>query len=358
MIRLPAIRRRPALALLGVAVFLGLWQGTTFLFAMRAAGDDTPWPEPYLWELTGYLAAYTMLLLPIAAVLDAPRPFWSPRALVVHGVAFAGYTAGKNTLMIGARYALYPLLGWGGYDYGFSVEHLAMEVMKDGFGYVLIATTFTLYRAWRERQALALREAALAAELKEARLQALGRQLDPHFFFNALNTVSSVMYEDLERTDRLLADLGQVLRAGLDRDRPTWPLAEERAHTDRFFGLLHARFGERIRLCWEVEPGLEQAAIPRFSFQLLLENAVKHNQDRPGPLEVRLRARRAGDRLVLEAEDDGRGFGAPSRAAGAGLGLRHLEQTLALLHGERARLERGAGPEGGARVTLTLPEAA
>jgi LytS/YehU family sensor histidine kinase len=95
--------------------------------------------------------------------------------------------------------------------------------------------------------------------------------------------------------------------------------------------------------------------VPCFALQALVENAVKHNQDRREPLEVRIRAREDGASVLLEVEDTGRGFGEPSPAKGPGVGLTHLERILALLHGGRARLERGQGPEGGARVSLWLP---
>lgn len=357
--RWPQLRLRPALVVLAAMVGFGLWQGTTVLLAMRAAGDRTPWPEPFLWELTGALAGFASFWIPIAAVQNAPRPAWSMRFAGVHLGALVAFSALKDALMLGSRFFAYPALGWGEYEYPLWRVHLAMEVMKDAVAYGLIAVGYGLVRAWRERQALALREVELAGELKEARLQALLGQLNPHFLFNALNTVSSVMYEDLERTDRLLSHLAQVLRAALDGDRPTWSLAEEQAHTDRFFALLKARFGDRLRLTWDVAPELARVPVPRFALQLLLENAVKHNQDRPGALEIRLRARRDGGAVLLEAEDTGRGFAEPSPARGAGLGLRHLEQALALLYGGRdggrARLERGAGAEGGARVRVVVP---
>ena len=353
--RWPRVRGRTALVVLAGATGFGLWQASTVLLAMRADGDDTPWHEPFFWELTGALAAAACLWFPAVAWVNTPRPLRLVPTLGLHAAAFVGFTIAKNALMLGARFSLYPLLGWGSYHYPALRVHLAMEVMKDARGYVALVVGYGLYRAWRERQALALRESQLASELKDAQLRALLGQLEPHFLFNALNTVSATMYEDLERTDRLLADLGQVLRAGLDADRPTWSLADERAHTARYFAVLHARFGARLGLTWQVEPGLERTAIPRFALQLLVENAAKHNQDRTEPLAITIHARRDHDALVVDVDDDGRGFDAPTTTPGAGVGLRHLTHALALLHGDRARLERTASPAGGARVRLVVP---
>jgi two-component system LytT family sensor kinase len=350
-------RLGPALMAFGFCLAAGLWQGNTSLLALRADGRDDPWTRPFLWEVTGVLAAWVALPIPLTAVENAPHPrgHWL-RFLGLHLGAFVLFETLQLTLMLGSRHLLYPLLGWGPYLYGPWSLRLPMEVQKILIPYLGIALGYALYLAWKRRQVATLHAARLATELKEARLQALTGQLNPHFLFNVLNTVSSLMYEDLARTDRLLADLGQVLRASLEAHGPTWSLAEERAHTERFVALLAARFGDRLALRWELEPGLERAEVPRFALQLLVENAVKHNQDRPGPLELRLRVRREAETLVLEAEDTGRGFATPSPARGAGLGLRHLEQALGLLHGAAARLERGTGPEGGARVRLVLPK--
>ena len=357
--RWPELRPRRALALLGALLVLGVWMGVTVHLAMRAEGSHEPWTRPMVWELTGVLAFWATCWIPTTAVRNAPAPDgrWG-RFLAIHLAAFLAFTALKSAVMVPPRFVLYRWLGWGEYAYRALPVHLGMEAMKDLAAYVLWAAARRAVWMWRERQALALRQAQLAGELKEARLQALTGQLDPHFLFNALNTVSSLMYQDLARTDRLLADLGQLLRAGFDARSPTWTLAEERAHAERFLALQHARFGDRLRVRWEVGPGLEARVVPRFALQLLAENAVKHNQDRTGPLALRLCARAERGALVLEVEDDGRGFAAQTPAPGAGLGLRHLEEALRLLYGEGARVERGAGPEGGARVRLVLPEAA
>jgi signal transduction histidine kinase len=353
--RWPEVRPRPALVLLAGSTVFGVWQGLTFLFALRADGNQTPWMEPLLWELSGALAGWAAFWIPATATLNAPRPRPLVRFVAIHLAGIVAFAVLKDSLMLGARFLAYPVLGWGSYRYAFTPAHLAMELMKDALAYGLFAVVYGLFRAWRDRQALALREARLATELKEARLLALLGQLNPHFLFNALNTISSVMYTDLERTDRMLSDLGLLLRAGFESDRATWSLADERAHTDRFFALLQARFGDRVRLRWEIEPGAERVPVPRFALQLLVENAIKHNQDRPDDLEIRLRAHRHGGTLVLEVEDTGRGFAASSPAGGAGLGLRHLEQALTLLHGTGAQLERENRDGGGARVRVTVP---
>lgn len=363
--RWPRLRLKTALALLGFGVALGLLMGSASWLALRGSGSAIPTSRPFLWELTGVLSA--MLLLPIVqtAVLNAPIPppvgqgaarAWT-RLLGLHLGAFLIFSPLHILLMLGSRHALYPLLGWGSYDFGPLPLHVPMEVLKNLLGYVVTAWVLTFYAVWRERQEHALREVQLEGELRTAQLRAVMGQLDPHFLFNALNTVSAVMYEDLAKTDRLLSDLGLLLRSSLERgSAPTWTLAEERAYTERFLAVMRIRLGERLQIRWELAPGLEQLPVPRFSLQALVENALKHNQDRTEGLEIRLRALREAGALLLEVEDTGRGFMEQAQGPrGPGLGLSGLQQVLALLYGTEARLERGAGPEGGARVRVWLP---
>jgi two-component system LytT family sensor kinase len=358
--RWPQIRLRPALALLGLFAGIGLWQGSAVRFALLGNGSTVPWSRPVLWESSGALAVWLCLPIIHTAVLNAPGPRmgWA-RFLAVHAAIFPIFATVHIAIMLGSRHVLYPLLGWGAYEYGPLAFRIPMEAQKDLIVYAGVAALWSMVNAWRERQSQALRAAQLESELKEARLQSLTGQIDPHFLFNALNTVSAVMYEDLGRTDRLLSDLGHLLRASLDSTGPTWTLAEERTHAGRYVDLLAARFGERLQVHWDIAPDLDRAHVPRFALQTLVENAVKHNQDRPGPLEVRIRAgvngAGAGGGWRLEVEDTGRGLAERSPAAGPGVGLAHLARVLVLLYGERARLERGSGPEGGARVTLHLP---
>ncbi|RKH38512.1 sensor histidine kinase [Corallococcus sp. AB049A] len=354
--RWPRLRLRPALKVFAFGLALGVWQGSAVRLMQLMQPHPGHWAPAFIWEVTSALVVTLILPILMTAVLNAPSPRvgWA-RFLGIHAAAFLLFTSLHILGMAGLRHAVYALLELGDYDLGPPVYALPMEAQKDLISYGLGCAVISLLYEWRERQARALRSAELEGELRAAQLQSLTGQLHPHFLFNALHTIGSVMYEDLPRTDRLLSDLGQLLRASLERTEPTWTLAEERGHTERFVALLAARFGDRLEVRWDVAPGLETQRVPCFALQTLVENAVKHNQDLRGALEVRIRARAEADRWALEVEDTGRGFGAPSPASGPGVGLTQLARVLTLLHGERARLEQGAGPEGGARVTVWLP---
>ncbi|MBK8727796.1 MAG: histidine kinase [Holophagaceae bacterium] len=127
------------------------------------------------------------------------------------------------------RTVVYRLAGWGAYDYGNLAFRAPMEGLKDLIGFAALAALFHVVEIRRRRSGGERRRALLESELRKARLQALSAQLDPHFLFNALNTLSSVMYEDLAKADRLLGDLGLMLRDGLEAGGATWTLDRELA---------------------------------------------------------------------------------------------------------------------------------
>lgn len=352
--RWPQLRLRWALLTLGLLLANGLWRAVTVTLDLRASGYATPMAKPMVWELSSALVVWALLLLVQSVVLNAPwkRVRW-PRFLSLHAagcVLFWGlHVAGMWTL----RIWVYRVAGWGPYDYGETLPRVAMEGFKDIISFAVLALLFHLLEVRRARQARDLAAARLETELREARLQALSAQLDPHFFFNALNTLSALMYEDLPKTDRLISALGQMLRDGLEAEGPTWSLEKELGHLRHYLAFAEARFGDRLQVEQAIAPDLGRLPVPRFALQRLVENALKHNEATPGRvLHVRIEARVEGDIARLSVQDDGAGF---LQGHGGGLGLDNLRRSLALLHGDEAKLATGDASGGGALVSLSLP---
>jgi hypothetical protein len=352
----PRYHPRSTLLLLALLMANGLWQGNTVYLSLRGDGSAVSWGKPYLWELTGHFAGFLCGYIPYAATTNAPRPRgrWG-RFLLIHASAGTLFAVLVPFLFLGMRYALYPLLGWGAYHYGPLALRLPMEWQKLLLAYAIACAGIAFLFQFRDNRAKERREAELQVRLREARLQALAAQLDPHFLFNALNTISSEMYESLDHTDHLLASLGQMLRDGLDGGSALWPLAREQAHLEAFLDFTQARFGERMQATLRMDPGLAGALVPRFCLQRLVENALKHNLDaRAGAiLRLEIEAERTGDRLRMAVLDNGVGFRGPALEEGVGLG--NLREVLALSYGAAGHLELGNRPGGGARVVIELP---
>jgi len=352
--RWPELKLRWALLALGLLLANAFWRAVTTHLDLRASGYTTPFARPLVWELSSALVVWVLLWLVKAVVLHAPwRGVRWPRFMAVHAAGCVLFWSLHVAGLWGLRIGIYRVAGWGPYHYGETLPRIAMEGLKDILTFALLALLFHLLEARRARQARDLAAARLETELREARLQALSAQLDPHFLFNALNTLSALMYEDLPRTDRLITALGQMLRDGLEAGGPTWPLAQEIAHLHHYLAFLEARFGERLRVEESIAPGLGDLPVPRFALQRLVENALKHNAELAGRvLHLRIEAQREDRSIRLCVQDDGVGFG-PGPVSG--LGLDNLRRSLDLLYGSRAGLVAGNVPGGGARVSLQLP---
>lgn len=217
-------------------------------------------------------------------------------------------------------------------------------------------------RTQREQRVL------LEARLAESRLEALRRQLDPHFLFNTLNLVASLVERDPAGARRMIARLSDFLRATLaDGDEVEIPLHRELALVDVYLDIMRTRFAGRLVTEARVDPAVRDALVPPLVLQPLVENAVKHGVERArGPVRVAVEASRADGALVLRVRDAGESLGDPSGggssgeparppAPGAGgVGLRNTQARLDQLYGGRARLTLGAVP-GGTEAEVRLP---
>jgi len=197
------------------------------------------------------------------------------------------------------------------------------------------------------------RSTRLESDLREARLQALEAQLRPHFLFNALNTVSSLVRAGEDQAAiRAVAALGDVLRGALRQTAPEVALRDELGLAERYLDLERARFGDGLSFVVDAEPGTASAQVPSLLLQPLVENALKHGLDHDGRAHVLIRARREGADLRIEVRDSGSG---PAGGASDGIGLSNTRARLQHLYGNRGRLELLAAEGGGAVARVQLP---
>ena len=215
----------------------------------------------------------------------------------------------------------------------------------------------------REREAVQLHaEAArLEAQLADARLAALRMQLNPHFLFNTLNSVSSLADVDPEGVQRIVARLSALLRRALEGTaRQEVPLSEELSFLRDYLEIQRVRFQGRLEVTEEVEPGALDALVPNLILQPLVENAVEHGGRENEAVRIVLSAQRAEDalRLILTVRDNGPGLreGAQEAAERRGrVGLANTRARLEALYGADAALDLTEAPDGGLVATVSLP---
>jgi two-component system, LytTR family, sensor kinase len=211
----------------------------------------------------------------------------------------------------------------------------------------------------REAQARALNASQLETRLVEAQLQSLQRQLQPHFLFNTLNTISALMHRDVEAADMMIARLSDLLRISLQMvGVQEISLKEELDFLSKYLEIEQTRFRDRLTVVFDVQPEALDALVPNLILQPLVENAIKHGiGPRPSPGTITIRARLAGsERLELIVQDNGVGMSAARLSDfNRGVGLSNTRARLEHLYGPLHRFEFRQPPEGGLQVLIEVP---
>jgi two-component system, LytTR family, sensor kinase len=197
--------------------------------------------------------------------------------------------------------------------------------------------------------------------LLEARLDALQRQINPHFLFNTLNSIASAVRSQPELAREMTVKLANILRALL-KDHDTFvPLSEELKFTDDYLDIEVARFGaDKLRVAKEIDPRTLSMLVPSILLQPLIENSIKHGlEPRIHGGTVTLRSRLEGNRVAIEVADDGVGIVARPESAlprtGNGIGMQNVRERLEVLYGTQARFTVVSNPGRGTLVSINLP---
>ncbi|HJW94356.1 MAG TPA: histidine kinase, partial [Thermoanaerobaculia bacterium] len=207
------------------------------------------------------------------------------------------------------------------------------------------------YDLYRDRE---LRARDLAARLAQAQLQVLEMQLNPHFLFNALQSIAELMHDDVEAADRMIERLSQLLRVSLSRfGVHELPLREELDFLRQYLAIEEIRFSDRLTVEFDVDPDVLDAAVPNLVLQPLVENALKHGiaQRLDGGI-VRIAAHRRDAELLLEVADNGPGL---QSAQPERLGLANTRARLEQLFDHNQRISLHDDAAGGVRVELAIP---
>jgi two-component system, LytTR family, sensor kinase len=279
-----------------------------------------------LEEITGVYTAFVLLPLVLWA---ADLYLFRPKRLSWISIGFCHLAAGiafgvaHTYLMAISRQIISPLVGLGSYDYGIMFYRYPMELSNDLVGFTSIVTMYYYFKKFRIAQAQQLAAAQLKTKLAEAQLENLRLQLQPHFLFNTLNTISSVMYEDVKAADLMVTKLSDLLRLTLRASRThEIPLADELQITRLYLDLMQKRYEEKLRVEYSIDPALDDALVPQLILQPLLENSLRHGMKAGGEaIDISIEARQEDGSLVLKISDTGAGLGTSDPSAVLGRGV-------------------------------------
>ena len=335
------------LAVLGWTALAVFFASQTYLSYKYSGGQVHLWLvlkmnliEWYLWGLLAPGIIWLARRFPLEREHGA-------RSLALHSVAAVGVSLLKwalNNLL--RRYLL-----------GFPKGMYLIYVFHQNFVtyWIMVAATqgYLYYSRYREGQ---LRTAQLSAQLAQAQLQALRMQLHPHFLFNTLNAISTLVHKDPEIADRMIARLSDLLRLTLENiGVQEVQLAQELQFLERYLEIERMRFPDRLQVRMRIAPETLDAQAPYLILQPIVENAIRHGiapRSTPGTVEIRADCK--DDRLILQVRDDGPGI-SPDRVPKEGLGISSTRARLERLYGTGHQFELRNAAEGGLVVTLTMP---
>lgn len=222
-------------------------------------------------------------------------------------------------------------------------------------GIVAVYYALDYYRQYNERE---LRASRLESELTRAQLETLHTQLQPHFLFNTLNSISVLMRKgEIDTAQHMLNRLSDLLRYVLAKGGTQVIQLEAELEIVRgYLEIEQVRFGDRLQVEMTIDQESLKAEVPSFVLQTLVENAVRHGlAHKTGKGTVRIGSRREENRLVLTVEDDGIGLAAPSQSRGEGVGLRSTRTRLSALYADSHQFDLTTPEHGGTIARLEIP---
>ena len=312
-----------------------------------------------LEQITGGYSAFVLLPLILRyarSLLFSPRP-WLVR-IGLHLLGATVYSAVHTTMMAVSRWTLSPLLGMGTYDYGIMRFRYPMEYSNDLVGFTIIVVLYYFFERLKIAQAQQLAAAELQTRLAQSQLENLRLQLQPHFLFNTLNTISAVMYEDVRAADAMLSQLSDLLRLTLRSSSSNeLPLEQELQITRRYLELMQRRFESRLSVSYDIDSSLLPSFVPQLILQPLVENSLRHGmKSGDETMQLAISAHRDNGGMLLKVSDTGAGLSASaSESPSSGIGIANIRDRLAHLYGAKAGLTLQNRASGGVEVSVRLP---
>jgi two-component system, LytTR family, sensor kinase len=270
-------------------------------------------------------------------------PVWDPR---VNGFAYAAWN--PHTGVFNFQWLLFKRLFL--YDIVDDTVSIYLPIL-------LVAHALWYYRSFKDRE---LRASQLEGQLAKAHLQALKNQLQPHFLFNTLHSISALMLTDVRAADRMMSRLSDLLRISLESEGiQIIPLTQELEFVNGYLEIEKVRFEDRLNVVFDVAPDTLDALVPHLLLQPLVENAVRHGISRRSSNgEIRIAASHNDGSLCLKVRDNGPGIEksiSSQTQTKTGLGLRATKERLQTLYANEQSMEIRSAPESGVEVEVRIP---
>jgi two-component sensor histidine kinase len=357
----PHPERVPVRVIAGVATALGFFSAFAAFYFISTFTDQTAGFGLLLALNLGYWYSWAVLtpgILWLSRRFPFERATWK-MAIPIHIAGVFAATLLHVAMAVASRMATYWAVGE-------SLDSWLREAQQMFFlnfdwemmtYWTIVGLGHALQYHYQAR-AKELNAAQLETRLVEARLHTLQRQMQPHFLFNTLNTISALMHRDVDAADAMIARLSDLLRMSLHRvGVQEVTLKEELDFLSKYLEIEQTRFRDRLSVVFDIQADTLDALVPNLLLQPLVENAIKHGiGPRPTPGQIAVRARRAGAMLELDVQDNGVGLSSARLTDfNRGVGLSNTRSRLDHLYGALHRFEFRQPAEGGLLVLIAIP---
>ena len=279
------------------------------------------------------------------------------RNILIQFAATVVITSILTNLIYEVRTILWPILGFGQFEYGKFEYRIVMEysriLLMYGILYIGIYALKNLFDSQQQK----VKAAQLEEQLAKSKIEALQMQLNPHFLFNTLNVISSTMYEDVNAADKMIADLSDLLRITFNKSGDKeQPLNKEIEMLNLYVDIMRMRFKDKLNLEIDTDTAASQCLVPVFILQPLVENSIRHSTESVEKISIKIKTSREGNKLVLTVRDTGPGVDETFKHEnGNGIGLSNTASRLESLYGSSNQLTMGNLVEGGFEVKIIIP---
>ncbi|HEY4781556.1 MAG TPA: DUF1272 domain-containing protein [Chthoniobacterales bacterium] len=369
----PAYRRGLVWAIsFGVWTFVALAGALTVWQIYRSSDTPMRFMTTVWLQLSQTLtyAPLTPFVFALAIRYPMRRDKWLQRSLLYLAAGFA-FSVAHIALRAVTPYAIWDQKqhqwAWGIWDANAHIFKIPWPALRTLFLYnlvdditgtfvpiLLIAHAISYYGKFQERN---LRAIQLESQLVKAHLQSLKSQLQPHFLFNTLHSISALMLTDVQAADRMITRLGDLLRLSLETaGTQITTLSKELDFVSCYLQIEKVRFEERLNITFEIAPETLEAQVPLLLLQPLVDNAIKHgisHLSQGGGIHISSRCQN-GD-LQLEVKDNGPGLELTESRRGSGLGLKVTRERLEAMYGQNQSVELTSPPSGGVAVFVRFP---
>jgi two-component system, LytTR family, sensor kinase len=311
-----------------------------------------------VYEFSGSYSFF--LLLPFMLLLIDKLPFTRANFLkcfTVYFLTIALFGIIHTAIMYYSRIVIFNLAGWGKYNYGDMIYRYPMETLKLFAGFVLVYFAYSFFISNKQKHEEKIKAVKLEEQLSRTRLEILKNQIHPHFLFNTLNMISSVMYENVNEADKMIASLSDLLRVTLKTSGTViHPLCDEITTLKYYLDIMQARFKDKLEIVFSIDEKIVKAPVPSFLLQPFAENSIKYGMETLSSVKIEIGAIENNGKLIFTIKDNGPGIHIENEdVLKRGVGLSNTQERLEKIYGNNFEFNWQNSESGGLITTIVIP---